>query len=223
MTYSQPGQGVTGVTGVTFGECALTLAIMNAPLRVGRYFALVVLLILSVAVPLPAVAAAEPLRTDAQVAAMSPLAQASLLEPLRRIADVVDALGKAQVWRSSYSGVQLDAGRDVVYVFSTNAHAEHLLLEAARRAVPGAEWFRVRGKHAGYSRTALDAGAARIIAAPHHALLRAVSVPADGSGVDVETAHGAADPVVPAGLSVPVQRAARPGAYCQVVGRRQVA
>ena len=75
---------------------------------------------------------------------MSPLAQASLLEPLRRIAEVVDGLGKEQVWRSSYSGVQLDAARDVVYVFSTNARAEHSLLTAARRAAPGAEWSRVR-------------------------------------------------------------------------------
>ena len=186
-------------------ECALTLAIMNAPLRVGRYFAPVVLLVLSVAAPRPGVAATGMLRPMQRCAAMSPLAQASLLEPLRRIAEVVDELGKEQVWRSSYSGVQLDAARDVVYVFSTNARAEHSLLTAARRAAPDAEWSRVRGKHAGYSRSALVAAAARIMAAPHHAPLRAVSVPADGTGVDVETAHGATDPVVPAGLSVPVR------------------
>lgn len=188
---------------------------MNAWLQFCRYLPAVALLALSVAVPLPQVAGAvavplprvagaEVVRTDAQVAAMSPAAQASLLEPLRRIANVVDALGK-KGWRSSYSGVELDAAGDLVDVFTTDAGSGRALLRAARRVAPGARWSRVRERHAVYSRTALDAAAARIIAGPHHALLRAVSVAADGTGVDLETANGPAGPsVVPAGLPVAV-------------------
>lgn len=200
----RPDTGVTDVTSVTFPSCSLTVSSMNAPLRFGRYLAPVVLLVLSVvAVPLPAVAAAEMVRTDAQVAAMSPAAQASLLEPLRRIANVVDALGK-KGWQSSYSGVELDAARDRVELFTTSVGAGYAQLKAGRRAAPAVEWSKLRIMHAAYSRRALDATAARIMAGRHHSLLRAVSVPADGSGVDVDTANGPADPVIPAGLTVPV-------------------
>ena len=142
--------------------------------------------------------------TDEQVAAMSPGAQASLLAPLRRLADVLDALG-SEGWRSSYSGVRLDAAHDLVDVFTSDAHSGHALLEAARRVAPDARWARVRIRQAAYSRTALDAAAARIITGPHRADLRAVSVAADGSGLDIETADGGLEPRgVPAGLPVAV-------------------
>lgn len=121
---------------------------------------------------------------------MTQAAQASLLQPLRRVADVLDAQGRTG-WSSSYAGVQLDAAHRAVGLFTTDATSGRALLAAARRAAPEADWAHVRLERATYSRAALDAAAKRVMTEADPAELRAVSVAADGSGLTLEGAVGA--------------------------------
>jgi hypothetical protein len=81
---------------------------------------------------------------------MRPTEQAALLQPLRRIAGVLDARGRAS-WARTYAGVELDAAEDAVDVFTTDATAGRSLLAAGRRAAPDAPWARVRLRPAAYS------------------------------------------------------------------------
>jgi hypothetical protein len=150
-------------------------------------------------------AGAEVKTTDADIAAMGPTEQAALLQPLRRIAGVLDAQGRAG-WTRTYAGVELDAADDAVDLFTTDATAGRSLLAAGRRAAPDAQWARVRLLPAAYSREELDAAAARVVTGPGQARLRDVSVSADGAGLrlDVVPARSSAS-VVPAGLGVATQ------------------
>src|SRR6476469_8256537 len=63
---------------------------------------------------------AEARTTDAYIAAMRPTEQAALLQPLRRLAGVLDARGRAS-WARTYAGVELDAAEDAVDLFTTAA------------------------------------------------------------------------------------------------------
>lgn len=162
----------------------------------------VVLVLLALAAPFAQYTGAEAQMTDAQIASMSPVAQAVLLQPLRRIADVLDAEGRAR-WAPTYAGVELDTAEDAVDLFTTGVASGRALLAYARRASPDARWARVRLRQASYSRWTLDVAAERILTGPGRALLRAVSVPADGTGLRLESAGGAsAVRVVQAGLTV---------------------
>lgn len=120
---------------------------------------------------------------------MDPAAQASLLEPLRRMADALDAQGRAS-WTSTYAGVDIDAASDAVDLFATNSIPAARLLSAARRAVPDARWNRVRIHRARYNRARLDAAAKALLSDPLAGAIRAVAVRTDSSGLDVEVAPG---------------------------------
>ena len=160
------------------------------------------LLAVSLVAPLEAGTPAQARTTDAVIAAMSPAAQASLLQPLRRLAGLLDTQGRT-AWSSSYAGVEIDAPNDAVDLFTTDAADGQALLSAAGRITPAAQWRRVRLRRGAYSRVALDRAAREILTAPGHSQVRAVSVAADGSGLVVD-ADGGASPtrMVPPALGV---------------------
>ncbi len=120
---------------------------------------------------------------------MTPAAQAQLLEPLRQVANALDAQGRTK-WASTYAGVDIDAAHKAVDLLATDPAAAARLLSAARRAVPGARWSTVRTHTARYSRVRLDAAAKALLTDPRAGAVRSVAARTDSSGLDVEVAAG---------------------------------
>lgn len=136
------------------------------------------------------------------------------LQTLRRLANELDAQGRSR-WRQTYTGVELDANRRVVYLFATDAAAARALSAAARRADPRAEWNRVRFRVAAFSRAELDAAAQRLITGGHLSGLSAVSAAADGSGLTARVTSSGSSAVTSAevaSVAVPSTAAPLPGA-----------
>ncbi len=148
-----------------------------------------VVVAVTLAAPLTAGRATSAGTADARIATMDPAAQANLLEPLRQLADALDAQGRAK-WASTYAGVDIDAAADAVDLYATDQAAEGHLLAAARRAVPDLRWNRVRMHRARYSRVRLDAAAKALLSDPRAGTVRAVAVRTDSSGLDVQAVSG---------------------------------
>ncbi|MEY9929338.1 hypothetical protein ABH926_003978 [Catenulispora sp. GP43] len=156
--------------------------------------------------PAPALTApsARTVLTDAQVAALSPDAQAARLAPLRAVADAVGAAGRGSA-ADVYGNLAIDAGRDVVTVYLTDTAQAARVLAAARAANPGVDSSLIRFQKAAATHAALDAAAQRVVALadagklPVHVDL--VGPAGDASGLELDVADPA---TAPAALRAPV-------------------
>lgn len=122
---------------------------------------------------------------DTAIARMSPAAQSALLQPLRRLADDLDTVGRA-VHTKGYAGVELDAPARTVELFATSATAGRRIVTASEQSDRSAAWGRVRIRSAVYPRARLEAAAERLVATERPTTLRSVSIPADGSALHVD-------------------------------------
>ncbi|MFC8719115.1 hypothetical protein [Kitasatospora sp. NPDC057198] len=157
--------------------------------------AAVALVTVSALVP-GAASAAEPVLSDAQVAALSRTEQAELLGPLRALANAVDAVGRSEL-ADAYSGLELRAGAHAVDVYLTDRKQADRLLAAARAVDPGIDTGLVRIKQGKYTRRALQEARDRVVAdGGLGGDLLSVTVPPNGGGLhlgvrDVERAKQA--------------------------------
>lgn len=140
--------------------------------------------------------AAKPTYTNAQIAAMTQDQQAALLNPLRRVADAVDAVGRTTA-AGYYAGVVLDPNHGAVLVHLTDLSRKGALLSAARRRDEGIDTGLIRFAGARYTRKAL--GEARDKVYEQRAALgldlESIVVPPTGTGLEVrvrDLAGGAA-------------------------------
>jgi hypothetical protein len=142
--------------------------------------------------------------TDAQVAALSPDAQAARLAPLRAVANAVGAAGRGAA-ADVYGNLAIDAAQDVVTVYLTDPAQAPRVLAAARAADPKIDASLIRFQKAAATHAALDAAARRVIALadagklPVHVDL--VGPAADASGLQLDVDDPAA---APAALRGPV-------------------
>lgn len=144
----------------------------------------------------PAASAAAML-TDAQVAALSPVAQAARLGPLRAVADAVGTVGRGSA-ADVYGNLAIDAGRDVVTVYLTDTGQAGRVLAAARAVDPGIDSSLIRFQKAAATHAALDAAAQRVVALADAGKLPAhvdmVGPAADASGLELDVDDPAAAP-----------------------------
>ena len=122
--------------------------------------------------------------TDRAVAELPAAEQAGRLQPLRRVAAGLATRGTSRA-SAAYAGVRLDADTDTVDLFVTDPAAGRDIVSAARQADPDAAWARVRVRRAPYSRATLTRAARVVMAHASTAGVVAVSVPADGGGLDL--------------------------------------
>jgi hypothetical protein len=125
---------------------------------------------------------AGPRYTKAQIAAMSPAQQATVLGPLRAIANAVGGLGRTTE-ADLYSGLQIDAPAGVVYLYVTDPARADILLNVS----PEIDRTLVRVRKGTYSLAALHAARDRLTSALDAGQLPysvySAAVPADGSGL----------------------------------------
>ncbi len=167
------------------------------------------LLLLTSAGVVPATAstapAGLPALTEAQVAAMDPVAQAEVLAPLRAAAAALDQAGR-RLLPDAYAGVALDPAGGRTQLLLTDPALAAGLVGAARRADPGLTPDRVVVLRAAFPLTVLDAASRAVLAAPGIAgVERAYAAyPApDASGVVVEVADPAPASGAPGAGSTP--------------------
>lgn len=118
------------------------------------------------------------------ITAMSPKAQAALLDPLRDAAGAVDAYGRGP-GRSIYAGVELDPPAHSVHLYLTDLSQKRDFLAHARAGNPKADLSIVTVLGTRYTRVQLHAARDRIAA--HLTRLpvevQNATVPPDGSGL----------------------------------------
>lgn len=135
--------------------------------------------------------------TDAQVAALSPDAQAARLGPLRAVANAVGAVGRGSA-ADVYGNLAIDAGKDVVTVYLTDLGARARVLAAARAADPKIDSSLIRFQKAEATHATLDAAARQVVALadagklPVHVDL--VGPAGDASGLELDVDDVAAAP-----------------------------
>ncbi len=136
--------------------------------------------------------------SEAQVAALDPADQATLLAPLRSAAAALDAAGRRDA-PAAYAGVALDvpAGRTELYLTDPGEAAG--LLAAAQRSDPGLRADQVDVLTARYALVTLEAASREAVGtrAPY-AVYAAYPAP-DASGIRVEVS----DPAAAARTTVP--------------------
>ncbi|MEY9890427.1 hypothetical protein ABIA31_004085 [Catenulispora sp. MAP5-51] len=141
--------------------------------------------------------------TDAQVAALSPDAQAARLAPLRAVANAVGAAGRGGA-AGVYGNLAIDAGRDVVTVYLTDPAQAARVLAAARATDPAIDGSLIRFQKAAATHAALDAAAQRVVALadagklPVHVDMVGPAGDASGLELDVDDPSAA-----PAALQAP--------------------
>ena len=155
------------------------------------------LLAVAVAIPdgaqagtqVPPSASGATVLTDAQVAALSPDAQAVRLGPLRAVANAVGAAGRSSV-ADVYGNLAIDAGQDVVTVYLTDTAQAARVLAAARAVDPKINSSLIRFQKAAATHAALDAAARRVVALADAGKLPAhvdmVGPAADASGLELD-------------------------------------
>ncbi|MBS2554241.1 hypothetical protein KGQ19_46045 [Catenulispora sp. NL8] len=135
--------------------------------------------------------------TDAQVAALSPDAQAVRLGPLRAVANAVGAAGRG-VAADVYGNLAIDAGQNVVTVYLTDTGQAARVSAAARAVDPTIDTSLIRFQKAAATHAALDTAAQRVVALadagklPMHVDL--VGPAADASGLQLDVDDPAAAP-----------------------------
>ena len=135
--------------------------------------------------------------TDAQVAALSPDAQAVRLAPLRAVANAVGAAGRGGA-ADVYGNLAIDAGQDVVTVYLTDPGQAARVLAAARAVDPTVDSSLIRFQKAAATHAALDAAARHVVALadagklPVHVDM--VGPAADASGLELDVDDPAAAP-----------------------------
>ncbi|GLZ79486.1 hypothetical protein Afil01_42930 [Actinorhabdospora filicis] len=162
--------------------------------------------------------AAGTVRTDAEIAELSLAEQNELLEPLRRVADAVDAAGR-DTGAAYYAGVVLDANHGAVLAHLTDPSRKGALLAAARRLDKGADFGLLRFERAAYTRARLGAARDRVLAerASLGLDVESIVVAPTGSGLTLRVRDLAAAPAglraAPElfGVSVRVEQAAAAG------------
>jgi hypothetical protein len=133
--------------------------------------------------------AAPTVLTDAQVAALSPDAQAARLAPLRAVANAVGAAGRGSV-ADVYGNLAIDAGHQVVTVYLTDPMQAARVVAAARAVDPKIDSSLIRFQKAAATHAALDTAARHVLALadagklPVHVDL--VGPAADASGLELD-------------------------------------
>jgi len=122
--------------------------------------------------------------TEQQIAAMPSARQAALLNPLRTVANALDAVGRS-TGRGVYSGVELDVVNRTVTAYLVDTGQADAFLAAARKQDANADLTLVRVRAGKYTREALHAArdriAARLDTLP--GTVQNAIVPADGSAL----------------------------------------
>ena len=136
------------------------------------------------------------LLTDAQVAALSPVAQAALLAPLRSAAAALDAVGRRDR-PDVYAGVALDAPEGRTDLYLTDPAAAPALVALAQRTDPGLGLASVTVHPAAHTQVALEAASRAVMQRTEPYAVFAASPAPDASGVRVEVR----DPAVAARTS----------------------
>jgi hypothetical protein len=162
----------------------------------------------SSATPVETQAAAAKVYTDAQLAAMDPVRQAQILDPLRAIASAVGEVGRGPA-ADIYGNLQIDANHGVVQLYLTDPGQLQRVVTAARRLDPAADTGRVRVAKAAWTHQQLDAAAARVLdladahRLPYHVDL--VGPAPDASGLQINVDSQAAAPLMAdTAIGVPV-------------------
>jgi hypothetical protein len=159
--------------------------------------------LLAIAVALPdgaqagARPAAPPVLTDAQIAALSPEAQAVRLAPLRAVANAVGAAGRGTA-ADVYGNLAIDANNGLVTVYLTDPGQAKRVLAAARAVDPTIDSSLIRFQPAAATHAALDAAARRVVALadagelPVHVDMVGPATDASGLELDVDDTTAAA-------------------------------
>jgi len=137
----------------------------------------------ALAAPLPTVL------TDAQIAAMSPVAQAQYLDPLRAVAAALSASGRGDV--GIFSQVVLDPNRHQVDLYVTDpARAAPMIMAAGESgAAVDARGGIVQVRKAAHTIQELDAARSVYLSEDHPFETYAIGPALGGSGLDVEVAN----------------------------------
>jgi hypothetical protein len=128
---------------------------------------------------------------DAQFAALTPTQQATVLNPLRRLATAAATTGVRR-WSSTYSSFSIDAVGRMVTVRLSDSSARAGFPAAVHAADPNADVSRLRVLPARYSRRTLLAALRRYAGGVRPDQVRSISPALDGSGLAVEVAPAAA-------------------------------
>jgi len=154
-------------------------------LRPSRVTAIAVALITVTATS--GVAQAAPTLTYQQIVALSPEDQASILDPLRAVANAAGAVGRAK-GSDLLAGIQINAPLRTVDIFLTDTSRQADFLSAMRAADPAADFAPARFHPGSYSIANLKTAAARLVTQPG---LESVAVNPDGSGLRVRAFNAA--------------------------------
>jgi len=148
----------------------------------------------------PAAAIAKPSGFDPAV-----IAQFQAEAPLDAVANAVGEQGRG-AFADTYSNLYVDTDHHRVTVYATDAGRAAKLLAAAKRAHPDIDLALVTVVHADYTKVALDAGIAKIMAgndgvkAADLTVYSAAAAP-DGSGIQVTAKQSATSPSFRSALS----------------------
>ncbi|MBG6134399.1 FG-GAP-like repeat-containing protein [Longispora fulva] len=123
-------------------------------------------------------------RTDQHIAAMSQVAQAELLNPLRTLAGAVDDVGRSTAV-ATYSGVEIDASAGVVNVYLTPGAKSADFLARVAKTNSAADVRLARVKQGRFTRQALEAARDRMFQPKSDATLGTESIllPPDGTAL----------------------------------------
>ncbi|MCF2527806.1 S1 family peptidase [Yinghuangia soli] len=156
------------------------------------------LAVLAVLVPTQATQAApagEPNVTHDQIAAMSQSEQAKLLDPLRALANAVDALGRpgsSGAYTGIYAGIELDAPAKKVNIYLTDVKQSAKLLADAKRADKSIDTRLANIKQGKHSRQDMHAARDRAFRSGQGLGIASISVPVDGSALVIGVSDVAA-------------------------------
>ena len=147
----------------------------------------------SVSTPAAAAAggASGRVRTDAEIGAMAPAAQAALLDTMRAIAGALSDVGRGR-GADVFTSVGIDANHDVVNLYLTDTTRAAAFIQAARFANPSIDTNLIRSHKATYTMAAMDGAAQAYLAGRLPYVAYAVSAAPDGSGLTIEVANTAA-------------------------------
>lgn len=158
--------------------CCRAAVIIRAVLAVTAVLA-------TTAVHAPPGLAASTALTDAEVAALDPVAQGALLDPLRAAAAALDDVGR-RADPTTYAGVALDAAAGRTDLYLTDPAVAPALVALARRADPQLAAAAVDVHPAAYPLAVLDAVSQAVVRTTGPYAVFAASPAPDASGVVAE-------------------------------------
>jgi len=160
----------------------------------------------------PVVAAAAAPRkvlTDTEIATMTPVRQAALLDPLRTLAGTLSEIGNGR-GADVFAGLGINANHDVLNLYLTRTQRAAGLIQAAKSANPSIDTSLVRVHKATYTLVAMNKAVVTFVAERHSYAVYAVSAAPDGSGLTIEVNNTAtaikADSSSPGGARAGVHR-----------------